>query len=49
MRRCLADPGFARQPKHISSQLLRIGPRLLDKHPRDRPKGVEFRGQIADT
>ena len=33
----------------ISPQLLSLGPCALDQNARDRPKRIEFRGQIADT
>jgi hypothetical protein len=36
-------------PRAISSQLLSLGPCPLDQNARDRPKSIEFRGQIADT
>jgi hypothetical protein len=36
-------------PGWHSSLLLRFGPRAIDKHARDGPKGFEFCGEITDT
>jgi hypothetical protein len=34
-------------PRAISSQLLSLGPCALDQNARDRPKRIEFRGQVV--